>query len=332
MCNVSDRCSIMHNLTLDSPPLVSVIIPAFNYGRYIHDCLLSVQSQTYAHWECIVVDDGSTDDTASVVASVAEKDMRFRYVRQPNQGQPVARNTGIQHAKGDLFQFLDADDLLEPAKLECQVKCFFAAKEVTVVYGDVRYFTNEETANYFYNRWGNKNEQWMPRFSGTGASAVRHFVAFNPFELGSALFSGALIIAASGFDANLKGVEDYDLCFRLALGGANFKYDPSHNASVLMRHHPDSFSKNEMLMSLQEIRMRKQISRSMPMPYSMLKKDEMARRQKLIRKLQDKIIDAYRSRLPVDKQIVRGVFNISNLEERWYLASRLLKAYINKKD
>src|SRR5215210_6468575 len=103
-------------------PLVSVVVPTYNYGRFIGETLDSLRAQTYDEWECVVVDDGSTDDTEGVVARVSAADARVRYVRQANQRQAVAKNTGLAESCGRYVQFLDADDLLEPRKFERQVE------------------------------------------------------------------------------------------------------------------------------------------------------------------------------------------------------------------
>ena len=91
--------------------LVSVIMPAHNSGRYIAESIRSVQAQTCADWELVVVDDGSTDDTAEVVRGLATSDARVRYVYQPNGRQGRARNNGVANSSGGLVAFLDSDDL-----------------------------------------------------------------------------------------------------------------------------------------------------------------------------------------------------------------------------
>src|SRR5215211_4578336 len=103
-------------------PLVSVITPTYNYGALIGETLDSLRRQTLTDWECVVVDDGSTDDTAEVVARFAEGEPRVSYVRQANARQAAAKNNGLARARGAYVQFLDADDLLEPLKLERQVE------------------------------------------------------------------------------------------------------------------------------------------------------------------------------------------------------------------
>ena len=104
-----------------APPLVSVIVAAHNYGRFLRECLNSVANQTYTKLECIVVDDCSTDDTFEVANGTAEvfKDRRYLVVRNhTNLGQLAAQSTGLTHSKGVFVVFLDADDVLAPTFLE----------------------------------------------------------------------------------------------------------------------------------------------------------------------------------------------------------------------
>ena len=139
-----------------SQTLVSVIVPTYNYGHLISETLTSIQSQTYENWECIVVDDGSTDNTGKVVADYSAKDPRIRYIQQENRRQAAARNNGIGHSRGDYVQFLDADDMMECKKLEQQVAFLNVSPDVDIVYSNVRYFDNENPAA---RRVANLNDQ-----------------------------------------------------------------------------------------------------------------------------------------------------------------------------
>src|SRR5215210_5646271 len=114
-------------------PLVSVVVPSYNYGHLVRETLDSLAAQTYGAWECVVVDDGSTDDTRAVVEAYASRDARVRYVRQENARQAAARNNGIRHSSGAYFQFLDADDLIEPRKFERQVEYLGGHRDVDIV-------------------------------------------------------------------------------------------------------------------------------------------------------------------------------------------------------
>lgn len=97
---------------------ISIIVPAYNAERWIEDCCRSVFRQTYEKWELIVIDDGSTDNTAAILAALAAKEPRLRCVTQKKGGVSRARNTGLSLAAGEYVTFLDADDLLLPDALE----------------------------------------------------------------------------------------------------------------------------------------------------------------------------------------------------------------------
>lgn len=109
------------------PVTVSVIIPAYNASAWIRETLDSVAAQTHRALEVIVVDDGSTDDTAAIADAFAVADSRFRVVRQANAGVAAARNHGARMAQSDLLAFVDADDLWAPQKIERQVAALNAA-------------------------------------------------------------------------------------------------------------------------------------------------------------------------------------------------------------
>ena len=99
-------------------PLISVVIPAYNAEQFLDETLESVLSQTYENWECIIVNDGSTDNTESIAKKWCEKDARFCYFYKENSGVSDTRNLGIKEARGEYIAFLDADDLYMPNFLD----------------------------------------------------------------------------------------------------------------------------------------------------------------------------------------------------------------------
>ena len=105
---------------------ISVIIPCYNVGKYIRRGIDSIIAQTLQEWEAILVDDGATDDTGKICDEYAEKDNRFKVIHTKNQGVDCARNTGMQHAHGELLYFMDPDDWIEP---ECFGKCYETYKQ-----------------------------------------------------------------------------------------------------------------------------------------------------------------------------------------------------------
>lgn len=120
--------------------LVSVIIPVYNGAGFIVDALESVRHQVYSAWECIVIDDGSTDGTADIVADwvAATREVRVTCYSQVNKGLSAARNAGLSYAQGDYIQFLDADDVLLPEKIAKQMMVLNDAgrDELIVCYTD----------------------------------------------------------------------------------------------------------------------------------------------------------------------------------------------------
>src|SRR6476659_3329672 len=102
------------------PPIVSILIPAYNAEKWIAETLRSALEQDYPAKEVIIVNDGSKDGTTEIVKSMRSPEVKL--VDQPSQGGPAARNTALQHARGDYIQWLDHDDLLAPDKISAHVR------------------------------------------------------------------------------------------------------------------------------------------------------------------------------------------------------------------
>ena len=100
----------------------SIIVPVYNVAPYLRECLNSVLAQTFAGWECLCVDDGSTDESGAILDEYAQKDSRFRVFHQANAGAASARNRGLIESQGKYILFFDGDDLLSPNTLEAHVK------------------------------------------------------------------------------------------------------------------------------------------------------------------------------------------------------------------
>ena len=128
-------------------PLISVIVPCYRQAGYLPLAVASLREQTYQHWECIIINDGSPDDTREVAAALMRADSRIRCVEQENRGLPAARNRGLAESRGDFVQFLDADDLLLPNKFELQLEAAATANRSCVVISDY-WFMNESGMRY----------------------------------------------------------------------------------------------------------------------------------------------------------------------------------------
>jgi glycosyltransferase involved in cell wall biosynthesis len=117
-------------------PKISVIIPCYNQAQYLRDAVQSIILQTEGDWECIIVDDGSNDNTRDVALSLAARDSRIQYVHQLNRGLAGARNRGLDAARGRYIQFLDADDLIKENKFEFQLAAVTSGVELELIYCD----------------------------------------------------------------------------------------------------------------------------------------------------------------------------------------------------
>ncbi|MGA7301658.1 MAG: glycosyltransferase family A protein, partial [Candidatus Sulfotelmatobacter sp.] len=129
-------------------PKVSVVIPTYNRAGTVPRAIESVLAQTFTDLEVIVVDDGSSDDTGKVLGEMFGE--RIRYFAQVNQGASIARNRGIEEARGEWIAFLDSDDLWEKEKLEWQLKALEQfAPQCCGCYTDTRFFNHPETRTMF---------------------------------------------------------------------------------------------------------------------------------------------------------------------------------------
>lgn len=117
--------------------LVSVIIPVFNAEKYLAETLNSVLKQTYSNWECLIIDDGSKDSSQQIALDFCNKDLRFKYFRKKNEGPSPTRNFGFEKAQGKFIQYLDADDIILPTRLEIMIGESTKTTENIINYSDL---------------------------------------------------------------------------------------------------------------------------------------------------------------------------------------------------
>ena len=158
---------------MEKQPLVSVIMPCYNMASYISDSIKSVISQTYPHWELLIVDDASTDNTVDIIESYSQSDPRIRCaIKKQNSGIADTRNQCIQMAQGQFLAFLDADDIWHPEKLEKQLR-FMIEKNVGFSYSTYDWIDEEgKTLNKFINTIGNLDYETYLRNTIIGCSTV----------------------------------------------------------------------------------------------------------------------------------------------------------------
>ena len=181
--------------------LVSVVIPTYNYGRYVGAAVESALAQTYPAVQVIVIDDGSTDDTRERLTAYGK---RIRYVYQENQGLSAARNTGIHLAAGKFVALLDSDDLFHPRKIELQMKLFADRPKLGLVATGL--FSNEPP------QWTEVGETPVPALD----LRLNDVIARSRFAPSSVLARRECFERVGAFDPTLRSVEDRDMWIRIA--------------------------------------------------------------------------------------------------------------------
>jgi glycosyltransferase involved in cell wall biosynthesis len=214
----------MDNLTI---PLISVIIPTYNTAKYLIETLECALNQSWANKEIILVNDGSTDNTLSLLKPYMAK---INYIYQENRGLGAARNTGLKAAKGDFVVFLDADDLLSPNFLEVMLKSIRERPGVDILYC---WWSFIDESGHLLPEPG--------RYTGQG-DLFQAYVISNRFPVMAALTPKYCIDCAGGFDENKLISEDWDFWLRVSQKG--YKFDFLSEVLVYYRFHGSNMTLN----------------------------------------------------------------------------------------
>lgn len=194
-------------------PLVSIIIPTYNRAHLIGETLDSVLAQTYPNWECIVVDDGSTDNTDALMADYMARDTRFRYYHRPKDRLPggnAARNYGFEVSKGEFIQWFDSDDLMVPEKLKLKVEAMLE-NNVDFVISKTKYF-NKKNKNF-------KNYDFEPKDVTFDMFATGYVKWYTPDMI---LMRN--IAEKVGFNENLTAGQEHNFICQLLLETTNLYF------------------------------------------------------------------------------------------------------------
>lgn len=215
---------------ITSQPLVSAVIPTFNRGWTVCRAVESVLCQDYPHMEVIVVDDGSTDDTAEKLAPYSGK---IRIMEQENLGVSAARNAGIKVSSGDLIAFLDSDDLWQNDKISKQTAFFAENPEALICQTEEIWIRNGRRVNP-------AGKHKKP--AGMIFEPSLHLCLVSP----SAVMMKPRLFQEKGFfDENLPACEDYDLWLRISVDTPVYLID--NPGTVKHGGHGDQLSKNHSL-------------------------------------------------------------------------------------
>ena len=219
---------------LSNPRLVSVVVPCFNEQRYVAEALRSILAQTYSNWECLVVDDASTDDSLAEIWSITKTDPRFRVLRhRVNSGLSAARNSGLRAARGDYVTFLDADDVLMRGSLIDRVAALANTDNDPHILGS---YCGVHVAFQDISLDDLPSQMTFPE------SRVIDFVAADsecPFNAHAPLLVTDRLRQLGGFDERMRfGAEDWDLWYRAMRNG--YVFVPSTYRTAVYRQKRDS--------------------------------------------------------------------------------------------
>lgn len=234
---------------------VSVIIPCYNHAHFLSQAVESCLAQTHPPHEIIVVDDGSTDNTREVAISYPQ----VIYIHQQNSGLAATRNTGLEAATGEFIQFLDADDMLLPAKLARSLELFDQYPSAGLVYTD--YEKRSEDMHQAINDRSTRAQGKKPEGKGIVRQLVNSTASYFPPH--GPLTRTEPLRAVGGFRRGCQGVEDWLLWVTLAAHGVEFRY--LDEALIWYRHSPKSMSNQAVGMTRARLSAY-QLLREIPLP------------------------------------------------------------------
>lgn len=191
-----------------SPPVLSIVIPAYNVAPYIRVCVESALAQTFRDLEVIVVDDGSTDDTPKILQALQNecRDSRLRIIRQANAGLSGARNSGIRAARGRYIGFLDGDDIWVDSKAERHVAVLDSDSSIGITFSNSEYIAEDGARTHTFLLSGSASPRLHDMIRrnhvGNGSTPVVRHVCFD---------------LAGLFREDLRSCEDYEMWCRILL-------------------------------------------------------------------------------------------------------------------
>ena len=188
--------------------LISIIVPSFNRVDLIAETLNSVFSQTYQKWECIIVDDGSSDNTIDIINSFIQKDSRFSLIKRNRfpKGAPTCRNIGLDISNGEFIIYLDSDDILAPYCLEQRFNKFSVHFDMDFLVFKSLLFVDEPFSNGFY--WNIDNEE----------NDLARFIKLDAlWQTSGPIYKKEFLLKMNGFKEDLLFWQDYDLHLRCLL-------------------------------------------------------------------------------------------------------------------
>ncbi len=213
-----------------SDKLVSIIIPVYNRALLIGETLESILCQSYANWECLLIDDGSSDNTAQIVNDYVLRDSRFQYYFRPinrKKGANACRNIGFELSKGDYIQWFDSDDLMHKDKLKLKIECLDQSKVDFVVCEGIEY---KNTIDNVVHHWNEIQ---------SNSVLLDHILGKVNFHTNGPLFKRSFLKNIPLFNESLQRKQEWEFYSRLLTLSTNYKplnvplyYFRVHNESI----------------------------------------------------------------------------------------------------
>jgi glycosyltransferase involved in cell wall biosynthesis len=210
--------------------MVSIVVSCYNQAKYLRYSLDSIIHQSYIDWECLIINDGSSDNTDELAKSYCIIDKRIKYIKQENQGVCIARNNGVVNSSGKYILFLDADDIIDNSLLEKFVNVLETKPNVKIVASNVKYFGNKRGVLRF------------PDYNMTTLLGRNIFVVTSRFRKEDGGKVG-------GFNVNMKdGLEDWDFWISiLEKGGDVYRFnEPYFHYRIRSKSRNNSISENTL--------------------------------------------------------------------------------------
>jgi hypothetical protein len=194
---------------MSSSPKVSFVLPCYNSAAYLQETLDSISGQSFTDFECIAVDDGSSDATLAILQAHAVKDARFSIITRENRGLIATLNEAIALAKGEWIARMDADDICDPQRIEKQLQRLHE--------------TQADVCGSWIRFFGDKNGEWMtPSTDG----AIKAMLLFNSAFAHPSVIARTTLLKAHPYSPHAVHAEDYALWCELAQAGATFTSVP----------------------------------------------------------------------------------------------------------
>jgi len=202
-------------------PKISVVVPCYNQGKFLSEALDSVINQTMKEWECIIVDDGSSDNSIDIAKKYSTKDSRIQYVHQENVGPSAARNKGVTLTSAPLIFFLDGDNKIHPELLKLGVKYMNSHKDCVLF---------NSRATYFGDKAGDFTLQ---------------YTSYKDLLVGNSIDCACIVRREDfnrieGFDEKLRGYEDWEFFIRLLYHNDKIYQEPRHLFLYRISDNPNS--------------------------------------------------------------------------------------------